>query len=213
MRILYYNWTHALPGHPTGGGVGLYQAELLAAMSALPGIEVEALSAGTSYRLHPRRPHWHSLPGRLPRHEIVNSEVPAPAPRSFGLASQIEAPATEAVLHEILRTRGPFDIVHFNNLEGLPARALLLTEQFPKTRVVLTLHNYYPFCPQVDLWFRDHRSCPGSDGGRLCSRCLPLVTRPRRAFAALAMGGRRAETAEPERAPLQPQGRPLYWNR
>jgi len=65
-------------------------------------------------------------------------------------------------------------VVHFNNLEGLPATALALKEQFPETRVILALHNYYPICPQVNLWFKERANCIDFDEGRKCIDCLPF---------------------------------------
>lgn len=63
--------------------------------------------------------------------------------------------------------------MHFNNLEGLSARVLTLKSRWPHTRVILSLHNYYPFCPQVNLWFQERETCTDFNSGQKCGQCLP----------------------------------------
>jgi hypothetical protein len=50
------------------------------------------------------------------------------------------------------------------------------------------LHNYYPICPQVNLWHAEHETCPGFDGGARCTTCLPVVPQTRQIRLAYAMG-------------------------
>jgi glycosyltransferase involved in cell wall biosynthesis len=78
-----------------------------------------------------------------------------------------------AVFFDFIETNGPFDVVHFQNLEGIPAEALSLKERWPGTRVIFSLHNYYPFCPQVNLWHKETEHCDDFRGGRKCLNCLP----------------------------------------
>ena len=79
----------------------------------------------------------------------------------------------------IFARQGPFDVVHFNNLEGLPVTVLGLKARFPDTRVVLSLHNYYPVCPQVNLWRQERAHCTDFEGGAACETCLPVRPAPR----------------------------------
>lgn len=178
MRLLLYNWVDCLDEENRGGGVTLYQKNLMRACIAAGDIDVRVLSAGISYDLLPGRPRWERLrhgPGeaRARRFEIVNSGVLAPAHNAFGDAAQIDHPATVAAFADFLEREGPFDAVHFNNLEGLPAMVLALRPRFPATRFVLSLHNYYPLCPQVNLWWQERAHCADFDGGRACTDCLP----------------------------------------
>ena len=39
------------------------------------------------------------------------------------------------------------------------AAVLALGAQWPEMRIVLSLHNYYPFCPQVNLWHAERETC------------------------------------------------------
>jgi hypothetical protein len=179
MRVLFYNWVDYLDPERRGGGVSIYQRNLIAALTAEQDVSCLFLSSGISYDLLSDRPRWEQVrhgpsEQRALRYEIVNSGVLAPAHHSFGDERQIDDPATAEVFFDFLRRNGPFDVVHFNNLEGIPASVLKLKETFPGTRVVLALHNYYPACPQVNLWHRESENCRDYDGGRKCVDCLPF---------------------------------------
>ena len=68
---------------------------------------------------------------------------------------------------------GPYDVIHFNNLEGVPADVLDIKQQYPQTRVIVSLHNYYPVCSQVNLWVQERETCEDFQGGARCVTCLP----------------------------------------
>ncbi|MFN4154801.1 MAG: glycosyltransferase [Paracoccaceae bacterium] len=178
MKILYVNWVDYLDAERRGGGVSLYQRNLMLALSGVADVEASFLACGTSY--DPFRPgsRWELMrhgprQDRSPRFDLVNSGTLAPGHASFGQAAQISHPATEAVFFDFLAQTGPYDVVHFNNLEGIPVDVLRLKERFPATRLVLSLHNYYPFCPQVNFWQDEARNCADDAQGRRCVTCLP----------------------------------------
>lgn len=178
LRILYYNWVDYLDDEGRGGGVSVYQRNLMRAWESQRQVEVTFLSAGLSHDLRGGAPRWEQIShgpdeNRARRYEIVNSAVLAPAHHAFGQAAQITDPATEIAVEEFIHETGPYDVIHFNNLEGLPAGVLRLREAFPQTKFILSLHNYYPICPQVNLWQREAQSCVDFDGGRACVNCLP----------------------------------------
>ncbi|QBF34250.1 glycosyltransferase [Thalassococcus sp. S3] len=177
MKILFYNWVDYLDDENRGGGVSVYQKNVLASLEGQPDVEALFLSSGISYDLFSNEPRWEKVrhgptEDRERRFEIVNSGVLSPAHHSFGNETQIDHPATVETFCDFIETHGPFDVIHFNNLEGLPATVLKLKERFPETRVILSLHNYYPVCPQVNLWFQEAENCLDFDGGRKCESCL-----------------------------------------
>ncbi len=176
-KVLYYNWVDYLDDEARGGGVSIYQANLADAIAKRGDISASFLSAGLSYDLRAGASRWEAVRhGRKlspRRFEIVNSGVMAPSHHSLGSSAQLSHPATRACFASFLRVHGPFDIVHFNTLEGLPADVLSLREQFPETRFVLSLHNYYPFCPQVNLWFDEAENCQSHAEGAKCIECVP----------------------------------------
>ena len=184
MRVLYYNWVDYLDDENRGGGVTVYQRNLMAAAADREDIDAIQLSSGISYDIKPGKPRWDQVrhgptEDRDRRFEIINSGTLSPSHYSFGQDKQITHPATVDVFEDILRAKGPFDVVHFNNLEGLPAEVLALRSRFPDTRFVLSLHNYYPFCPQVNLWHQEAAHCADFDQGRKCAGCLMGQPDPR----------------------------------
>ncbi|MCU0899534.1 MAG: glycosyltransferase [Cypionkella sp.] len=178
MRILYVNWVDYLDPEHRGGGVSLYQRNLMRALGARGDVEARFIACGTSYDPLRPAPRWERMrhgpkEARDRRFDLVNSGTLAPGHASFGDAAQVSHPATEAVFFDFLDRTGPYDVVHFNNLEGIPVDVLRLKERFPATRLVLSLHNYYPFCSQVNFWQDEARNCRDDEGGQRCVTCLP----------------------------------------
>jgi glycosyltransferase involved in cell wall biosynthesis len=178
-KVLFYNWAPALNPEKLGGGVAVYQDNCI--LSFLnKGWQVHSLSAGNSYDAFGGRPYITKICDGPKSHVafiLVNSPVVAPTENSF-FTDQVTAGSSEdrkvaAALHEFIQSNGPYDVVHFNNLEGLPASVLpMLRQEFCNTRFVFSLHNYYPLCPQVNLWKNNSTNCDGKEGGRACMSCL-----------------------------------------
>ncbi|WP_425102309.1 glycosyltransferase [Tropicibacter sp. S64] len=185
MRVLYYNWVDYLDEERRGGGVSVYQRNLMRALADVPGVEASFLCAGVSYDFPGGgAPRWEQMrhgpdQDRARRFEIVNSAVLAPAHHGYGSPAQVSDKATEAAFVDFIDKTGPYDVIHFNTLEGLPAKVLERCRIWPDMRVVLSLHNYYPFCPQVNLWHLERETCGDFDLGRKCVNCLPHVHDPR----------------------------------
>ncbi|WP_084657638.1 glycosyltransferase [Natronohydrobacter thiooxidans] len=177
MRLLHYYWADPEDRALRGGGVRIYLRALLAAQRALPGWEVHSLAAGLAHDLRQGAPRWRKR--RAGHYEIVNSACLAPAHTGFGARAELCDDATEAVFADFLRQSGPYDLVHFHSLEGLPAGVLAQARRMPGTRVVLSLHNYHAFCPQVNLWQGEARHCVDFDAGRACVTCLPVIPNAR----------------------------------
>ncbi|WP_238368587.1 glycosyltransferase [Mesobacterium pallidum] len=178
MKILFYNWVDYLDDEKRGGGVSVYQRNIIQALDKQPGVDCTFLSSGISYDLLDSKPRWDRIKhgpneNRQNRYEIVNSGCLSPSHHSFGSEGQLDDPATVEVFHQFIAEKGPFDVIHFNNLEGIPAKALRIKEKWPDTRVVFSLHNYYPMCPQVNLWYQERENCTDFDDGRKCEHCLP----------------------------------------
>ena len=174
MRILHYFWIDPSDPARRGGGVRGYVQALMAAQASLPRLEVSSLASGLVHDLRPRAPRWRGVrPGHF---EIVNSATLAPSHADFATLAQIADAGTEAAFADFLSRTGPYDIVHLHGLEGVPARVLACAAQ--GSRVLVSLHNYHPFCPQVNLWWKETASCTDFDDGRRCGACLPVQTRP-----------------------------------
>jgi glycosyltransferase involved in cell wall biosynthesis len=186
LKILYYNWADFDDPELRGGGVSIYQRNLVDAATQR-GDEVWFFRSGLSYSLFTRRPFLRrvrtSRPG-VRKFDLVNSALFSPGQEAFG-QDVGSAPEMEEVFADFLREHGPFDVVHFNNLEGIPVSFLRLARQHhPAARVLYSLHNYFAFCPQVNLWFQERATCKDFQGGKKCVNCLvrPLNTRGTRRF-------------------------------
>ena len=108
---------------------------------------------------------------------LVNSPVVAPTIYSFFTNQVTSGQSSDRAVAEaiisFIRANGPYDVIHFNNLEGLPAAVLpILRHEFQDTRFVFFVHNYYPMCPQVNLWKNHSINCDGKEGGKACCSCL-----------------------------------------
>lgn len=188
MRILYYNWADYRDPERRGGGVSVYQRNLIGALSQVEGVETAFLSAGLAHDLRRRTPRVVALEAApSARHVLVNSGIIAPSHADFAGPAQLDHPATETAFADFVEATGPWDVIHFNNLEGLPANVLNLKRRWPATRFVLSLHNYYPFCPQVNLWFAERETCTDYHAGANCTRCLVARPEPRSIRTAYAL--------------------------
>jgi len=174
MRVLYYNWVDYDDAEKRGGGVSVYQKNIITELAQDNSFEVFFLSSGIAYDLK-TNPHIRivSQGDGVNKYEIVNSGVLSPGHSAFASESSLRHGATVATFRGFLEELGPFDVVHFNNLEGIPANVLSLRGMFPDTRFILTLHNYFSFCPQVNLWYQEKEHCSDFQRGGKCIRCLP----------------------------------------
>ncbi|MGJ8624454.1 MAG: glycosyltransferase [Yoonia sp.] len=191
VKVLFYNWVDDRDVQRRGGGVTVYQAAVVAALGQGTWATPTCLTSGLSYDLRQGAPRWEQMrrtKGQTPRYEIVNSGTQAPSHNSFYDPAQVSHAATRDVFFDFIEKTGPYDVIHFNNLEGLPAEVLTLKERWPDTRVIFSLHNYYPVCPQVNLWFQERELCEDFDKGRKCAVCLvdPVQHRAQRLSGAVS---------------------------
>ncbi len=174
MRVLIYNFVQpGDPSHKQGGGVAVYQTNLIRALQA-EGHEVISLSSGDRYTLFGSEPHLVFENDGLERAVIVNSPVFAPAHAAFHrIELYARDPGLDRIPSQLKARYGDIDVLHFQNIEGLTAGFFhRLREVFPTARILLSTHNYNLVCPQVNLWFREHRPCTDYREGRACVNCL-----------------------------------------
>lgn len=184
LKVLYYNWSDYRS--PRGGGVTVYLKNLLAALADSKEIRPVFLSSGEVYSPFSSEPYIRPVScgdnQNFPAYELINSPVPAPASQlANNLHSYLNLTDSRVLelLCKFIEEQGGFDVIHFHNLEGLPLNVLKIKEYFPETKIVLTLHNYFPFCPNVQL-FQHHKesSCHSFCGGLECGRCRNKKLKP-----------------------------------
>jgi glycosyltransferase involved in cell wall biosynthesis len=182
VRILLVNWAKVWDGPHRGGGINGY-CQALAFELVRRGHEVASLCGGTTCVPGPggdapgrcqvrRHPDW--LGVRV--FEVVNSPVLAPSILQFRRPmGEVSAPALEAEVGRLLDRLRP-DVVHVHSLEGFSAgcveRFLRARGSAGPTRVVYSLHNYHPVCPQVYLMQAHRRPCADFRAGHACAECV-----------------------------------------
>lgn len=168
MKICYYNWVDFDDELNRGGGVTVYQRNIMNSNK-----DNYFISAGVYYA-PPFNKVFYKVNGdnhRMAR--IYNSPVVAPAHISYGSGEQVKNKELENCFVALIKKYDGFDIVHFNNLEGVTAELLTrLKKEFPKMKIVVSIHNYYPFCSQVNLWYREQENCKDFYNGKRCLTCV-----------------------------------------
>lgn len=179
MRILLYNWIPFDDKNGRGGGVTVYLRNLIDELMKKDNrdIEVFFLSSGCYYDIYNKKIRYEetsNIYGKKCRtFSIINSPVFSPGFLSFYYLDKVlYDKAIKDVFCEFLNKYGPFDAVHFHNLEGLSVQVLACKQDYPKTKFIYTLHNYYPFCPQINLWKEESCNCNMQDTGEACMKCM-----------------------------------------
>jgi hypothetical protein len=176
MRIMHINFAPLEKGPSRAGGIAGYM-QSLALEQSTAGHRVSALSCGSAYTpsvcgTRMGELGWRALePWRgVDRLEIVNSPNLAPSLWQFGSASQEgESDDLDQVFTELLVDWKP-EIVHIHSLEGLAASCIHRAVEMG-VRVIMSLHNYHPFCPQVYLMQGRRSPCHDFRGGMECNGC------------------------------------------
>jgi glycosyltransferase involved in cell wall biosynthesis len=182
MKILFYNWVQFDDTEGRGGGVAIYQRNHIAKMCDDKNNEIFFLSSGIAYNAFRHKTYYKPTKNiygdKCRSFAIVNSAVTAPAHFCYDAEAVLSDSETTRVFLDFVETHGPFDVIHLDNLEGLPAEIMKVKRHYPDTKLILMLHNYYPFCPQVNLWKREKENCSDYNEGRDCMRCLPHPVDP-----------------------------------
>lgn len=176
MKVLIYNWVQFDDPGRRGGGVTVYLYDLIAKMSLESDCQCFFLSSGLDYTFDGKvriEKTENCFSDRVKSFKIINSPVHAPACVQF---YDLGVYLTDTSLLELLKTfwdeQQGFDIVHFHNLEGLSLPVLKLKEFYPNTKFIYSLHNYFLFCPQVNLWTNSDENCYCTSQFPMCENCV-----------------------------------------
>lgn len=177
-KILFYNWIPFDEKEGKGGGVTIYTKNLIRYFINQPEWEVTFLSSGRAYDLINRKPRIQRTNNIFNdsciSYEIVNSPVFSSAKISFPFPkTYLSDESLLTLIRDFILSKGVFDVIHYQNFEGLSASVFRLKEFFPNTRFIYSVHNYYPFCPQVMLWRNDRENCKLEHCGKECFECMP----------------------------------------
>jgi len=183
LRIAILGWARLSSQSWEGSGYNLSASELGRGL-VMSGHEVSYLQAGMNYRLRNRKPHivFREAWGGIRCFDIRNSPNLSPAAANFqNMHTEMSCPE-EAILVLDWLDEIRAQVVHIHSLEGYGLDLISAirrgtigtrTVNSPERPVVVTPHNYWYVCPQVDLLHQEQRVCMDYDGGRRCVGCLP----------------------------------------
>ena len=172
LKILHYYWSQYYDTGKMGGGIQVYLNNII--KEQVKGNIVYTLSSGTEYDLSGKCKicKVNAKNSVTEDYTIVNSPMLAPSKASFyDLYKYMKDEILKNVLKDFLHKKGPFDVIHIHSFEGLTLSCLELKKEFPNTKFILSLHNYYSFCPQVNLWCENKKNCIDYNDGERCLNC------------------------------------------
>lgn len=173
MKILLYNWTPLYLN--IGGGVRVYLQNFIDSlvMQNKLNIQIYFLSSGFFYdNSHITHIRKEELPIDINIYSIVNSPIVAPLEYSSCEISRVYKDNTlYNIFYSFIKENGPFDVIHFESIEGISTNVFKLKEIFPKTKFYHSIHDYGFICPNVKLW-NNNENCLFSERKFKCKECL-----------------------------------------
>lgn len=178
MKIAILGWAWLSLQGREGSGYNLNASDLAAGL-ALSGHKVFYLRSGMDYSL--RRGMWVKKIEQwrgVSCFHLYNSPNLSPASSNFrNMEREISSPEQSDVVLRWLDQIGA-EVVHIHSLEGF-GLDLIPAIRASGRPVVVTAHNHWYVCPQVDLLHEELRVCDDYDGGRRCVGCID-APRPHR---------------------------------
>jgi glycosyltransferase involved in cell wall biosynthesis len=178
MKVLMYHWTQDDFPKRRGGGIQVYQRDILPELLKFDGIQLTTLSSGSPdlYDFFSPTTRIERLQSSIPcleRFGLINSPIPAPTAPYWGNPFSLRHPETREMFFDFIEEHG-FDVIHFNHLEGLPAEVLTIKPRLPNIKILFSMHDYYSLCPQVTFLYQGKELCDDGQLGKKCQSCLPV---------------------------------------
>ena len=174
MKILHYYWTQFDDDVRKGGGVKVYLNNIIP-YQVKQGNIVYMLNSGVDYSVFNNKCFVKKIheTSNIKQFSLYNSPVMAPSKADFFCQHiYLNDKRIKSVFEQFIEENGPFDVIHFHSLEGLSLTVLELKKKFKNTKFIYSVHNYFPFCPQVNLWKHDKESCFDFCNGEDCVDCV-----------------------------------------
>ena len=177
-KILIYNWLPFDNPWNWGGGVTVYCKNIIEEiLNKYPTVNIYFLSSGFAYDAYKEEIYYRKINNifddKVRQYEIVNSPVPAEQRNMYiNPLVALENKDLKAKFNEFLEKYGPFETIHFNNIEGLSLDVLDLKEEHPETKFIFSIHNYVPLCVNGSYYMRHkHCNCVPDHTGEDCMKC------------------------------------------
>lgn len=174
MKILLYNWVQF--DKKEGGGVTVYLNNIISKIIEKEDVEVCFLSSGTKYNLLSNKIKIKKTKNKLGEKVKSFTIYNSPTMSAFDQFSRPDIYNNNKeliqVIDKFIEEQNGFDVIHFNNLEGLTVEVLKLKEKYKNTKFIYSMHNYYPVCPNVFLWKHNKENCKDFSNGKGCCNCI-----------------------------------------
>ncbi len=170
-RIAILGWARLAAQAKEGSGYNLAASELAMGLS-LSGHEVHYLRSGMDYSLRPGMFVREIAPWRGIRcFHLFNSPNLSPGLFNFrNMGREMSASAHSRRVVAWLNAHD-IEIVHAHSLEGFSLDVVEAIRASGR-EMLITPHNYWFCCPQVDLLFQEREVCRDYKGGKRCVKCL-----------------------------------------
>ncbi len=176
LTIAIFGWARLAAQAAEGSGYNLSASDLATGLR-LSGHRVLYLASGRKYDLRP----WARIaPTEAWRgiecFDLINSPNLSPAAYNIKqMQRELSCPSQSRLVLDWLRAR-QVQVVHIHSLEGYPLSLIREIRDMDGPGrgpgVIVTPHNYWYCCPQVDLMHRETSLCMDYEGGRRCESCL-----------------------------------------
>ncbi len=178
-RILIYNWVPYNNPWNFGGGVTVYCRNLINEIrKENPEITIYVLSSGFAYDATSLKTYTRKIDSDdgVHQYEIVNSPIPAAQDNMFvNPSAAIQNEKLKKVFSDFIKYYGPFEVIHFNNIEGISLDVLDLKKDYPATKFMFSIHNYVPMCVHGFYYMRHkHCNCDTTHTGQDCMECTRI---------------------------------------
>lgn len=178
-KVLIYNWLPFDNPWGWGGGVTVYCKNLIGQiLKDDPNVCVYFLSSGFAYDATKSATYIRMISNtfgeRVRQYEVVNSPVPAEQRMIYrNPCVALENSDLKNLIRNFIKANGPFQCIHFNNIEGLSLDIMDLKADFPETNFLYSIHNYIAMCVNGFYYMR-HRgcNCHPNHSANDCYECL-----------------------------------------
>lgn len=177
-KILIYNWLPFDNPWNWGGGVTVYCKNVIEEIiKNNPEVEIYFLSSGFAYMASKDKTFTRKIGNifgdKVHQYEIVNSPVPADQRNIYvNPLVALENENLKEVFSDFIEKYGPFEAIHFNNIEGLSLDVLDLKKDYPSTKFIFSIHNYVPLCVNGSYYMRHkHCNCSPNHTAEDCMKC------------------------------------------
>lgn len=178
-KILIYNWLPFDNPWGWGGGVTVYCRNLIGQiLKDDPNVCVYFLSSGFAYDATKSSTYIRMISNafgdRVRQYEVVNSPVPAEQRMVYrNPLVALENKKLKKLISSFIRANGPFQSIHFNNIEGLSLDIMDLKADFMETKFLYSIHNYIAMCVNGTYYMRHkHCNCNPEHSADDCYQCL-----------------------------------------